>query len=71
MAFVDGVYKLSAVNLHGDLVALEVSALTGLVEFETIIANNEAPLAPPRLPVGTQPIPPPRSEPGRDPLVVY
>jgi hypothetical protein len=70
MAFRDGVYKLSAVNRRGDLVALEVSLLTGSVERETVIGARQAaiPPAPPSAPA--QPAPPPSSQ-GNDPLVVY
>ena len=48
MAFRDGVYKLSAVNRHGEIVVLEISVLTGEVEIEKIIGREAAvPLAPP------------------------
>lgn len=70
MAFRDGVYKLSAVNRHGDLVALEVSLLTGSVERETVIGARRAAIPPPPPPASTQPAPPPSAA-GRDPLVVY
>jgi hypothetical protein len=72
MAFRDGVYKLSAVNRRGDLVALEVSLLTGSVERETLIGarHTAVPPAPPP-PASAQPAPPPQGEAGRDPLVVY
>lgn len=69
MAFRDGVYKLNAVNRGGDLVALEVSALTGQVEREYLIGSRQAavPVAPPTPPrAPAQP-----SRPGQDPLVVY
>lgn len=71
MAFRDGVYKLSAVNRHGELVALEVSALTGEVEIEKIVGPGTAgaPLVvPPSL---APPIHPSQAEPGSNPLVVY
>jgi hypothetical protein len=70
MAFRDGVYKLSAVNRHGDLVALEVSALTGSVERETIIRPGQAAIPPAAAPTFAEPAPPAGDE-GRDPLVVY
>ena len=70
MAFRDGVYKLDAVNRNGELVALEISVLTGEVEIERILGRQVAvPLPPPPAPVEAPP--PPQPEPGRDPLVVY
>ena len=71
MAFRDGVYKLSAVNRHGELVALEVSALTGEVEIEKIVGPGTAgapPVVPPSL---NPPVHPSQAEPGSNPLVVY
>jgi hypothetical protein len=70
MAFRDGVYKLSAVNRHGDFVALEVSALTGSVESETVIGAGQAAIPPVEPSTSAEPAPPARDE-GRDPLVVY
>jgi hypothetical protein len=70
MAFRDGVYKLSAVNRHGDLVALEVSALTGSVERESVIGAGQAAILPAPPPTFAEPAPPAGDE-GRDPLVVY
>jgi len=70
MAFRDGVYKLSAVNRHGDFVALEVSALTGSVERETVIGARRAAIPPAPPPAPTRHAPPP-GDAGRDPLVVY
>jgi hypothetical protein len=75
MAFRDGVYKLSAVNPDGELVALEVSVLTGEVEIERIIGSRQAaaPLVPRRRAPAPAPAPalPPPPENGRDPLVIY
>lgn len=71
MAFRDGVYKLDAVNGRGDLVSLEVSAITGAVEREYLLAGREAAPALQQAP----PLAPARSAPsapqGDDPLVVY
>jgi len=79
MAFRDGVYKLQAVNAHGELVGLEVSALDGVVENEYPL--DAGVIAPRRLraphaaaaPAGGPP--PRRQQPrpaaGGDPLVVY
>lgn len=67
MAFRDGFYKLNAVNRHGDLVALEVSLLTGAVQREYVLQRGRRVDAPPPLPPGAEP---PRV-PGGDPLVVY
>ena len=73
MAFRDGVYKLSAVNRHGELVALEVSALTGEVEIEKIIGPGTAGAGPaaPAPPSLAPPVHPSQAEPGSNPLVVY
>ncbi len=72
-------YSLDAVNPRGDLVALEVSAFTGLVERERVLALNQRP---PRVerrmraPVAVEPpkrrpaAPPPNSHDG-NPDVVY
>lgn len=74
MAFRDGVYKLNAVNHRGDLVALEVSALSGAIEREYLLAARRpiARVAPPVLapiaPSSTPRVPRAR---GEDPLVVY
>lgn len=69
MAFRDGFYKLSAVNRRGDLVALEVSLLTGQVQLEFVIGatTHLQPVAPPA------PVLPPAASPAPagDPLVVY
>ena len=70
MAFRDGVYKLSAVNRHGEFVALEISVLSGEVEIETIIGRREAAIPPIPPPASAAPVSP-EIEPGRDPLVVY
>ena len=74
MAFRDGVYKLNAVNRRGDLVALEVSALTGEVEREYVISAARRAVQPQAArPVAVNP--PPVSQAPRpasqDPLVVY
>ena len=74
MAFRDGVYKLNAVNRRGDLVALEVSALTGEVEGEFVIGAARRPVQPRAArPVAINP-PPASQAPkpaSQDPLVVY
>jgi hypothetical protein len=77
MAFRDGVYKLNAVNRRGDLVALEVSALSGEVEREFVLDGARRPV-PPVVPHAARPAavnPPTASQapkPGsQDPLVVY
>ncbi|MGH6926169.1 MAG: hypothetical protein ACRED5_20775 [Propylenella sp.] len=57
-------YRLSAVNPVGDHVALEVSAYTGLIERELILAEGSPSPRP-------QPATPPPAASGRDPLVVY
>ena len=74
MAFRDGVYKLNAVNHRGDVVALEVSALSGAVEREFLLQPgrpvvNVAPAAPITSPPASA-SPAPRTS-GGDPLVVY
>jgi hypothetical protein len=71
MAFRDGVYKLNAVNRRGDLVALEVSALTGAVEREFIIGARQAVRVPAPVPVAPPAASQAPSKPQRDPLVVY
>lgn len=71
MAFRDGVYKLNAVNRGGDLVALEVSALTGVVEREFIIGARQAVRVPTPVPGVPPAAPQAPSKPERDPLVVY
>ena len=71
MAFRDGFYKLNAVNYRGDLVALEVSALTGAVEREYLVAARQA-AVPPAPPPAPMPVPQaPAGQGGSDPLVVY
>jgi hypothetical protein len=70
MAFRDGVYKLNAVNRRGDLVALEVSAITGAIESEFLMASREtAPLPAPPAPPAVQQAP--SNSGSGDPLVVY
>ena len=69
MAFRDGVYKLSAVNGRGDLVSLEVSAITGAVEREYVLAGRGAAELP--HPVPPPAVAPPPGAPSEDPLVVY
>ena len=80
MAFRDGVYQLQAVNAHGELVALEVSALDGAVENEYPLAAqamdprrprapHAAAAAPAAGPPSGRQQPPPAA--GGDPLVVY
>ncbi len=70
------VYRLRAVNPEGALVALEVSAHTGIIEREAILAGppfgSPRTAAAPAAPVGPRARPPqaPPVE-GRDPLVVY
>jgi hypothetical protein len=77
MADRGGVYELRAVNPAGDLVALEVSAHTGEIERELILAERlrNAPAAivapsSPRAPL-SPPQPSQPAEEERDPLVVY
>lgn len=72
MAFREGVYKLNAVNRRGDLVALEVSLITGDVEREIILQRRRTlrtTAVPP--PAAPPPHPSEANEPARDPLVVY
>ena len=70
MAFRDGVYKLSAVNRDGDVVALEVSALDGAVIRELFLsAGSSAATVVTPAPIAPQPRRAPAS--GADPLVVY
>lgn len=71
MAFRDGVYKLNAVNRRGDLVALEVSALTGAVEIEYLIAARRAAISPAQPPPPARVPQAPARQQGDDPLVVY
>ena len=78
MAFRDGVYQLQAVNGHGELVALEVSALDGAVESEFPLSGQVIDRRRPRAPhsaAAPAAGPPPSRQPppaaGRDPLVVY
>ena len=71
MAFRDGVYKLNAVNRRGDLVALEVSALTAAVEVEYLIAARRTAISPAQ-PPAPMPVPQaPADQDSDDPLVVY
>jgi hypothetical protein len=77
MADRGGVYELRAVNPAGDLVALEVSAHTGEIERELILAERprNAPAAivapsSPRAPLSRRQPSRPADE-DRDPLVVY
>ena len=75
MAFRDGVYKLNAVNIRGDLVSLEVSAITGAVEREYLVAGREAAAIPQPDPAPSLAAPP-SAAPGspnnrEDPLVIY
>ena len=77
MAFRDGVYKLNAVNRRGDLVALEVSALSGRVEREYVLSaarhpvQRVAPQAPRPLQVNPPTASQAPSQRTQDPLVVY
>ena len=72
MAFRDGVYQLNAVNPRGDLVSLEVSAITGAVEREYLIAGGEAAaLPPPPAPAPPRGAVPAQDQEQQDPLVVY
>ena len=65
MAARNGVYRLSAVNPHGDLVALEIGIATGWIVRELILAERARQ---PR-PIERQPAPKPPET--RDPLVIY
>ena len=60
-------YRLRAVNREGDLVDLEISAHTGEIERELILAESRRPQ--PR--TLSRPTPPEPAGQGRDPLVVY
>jgi hypothetical protein len=72
-------YMLRAVNRRGDLVALEVSAYTGAIDREVILAQGSlnvpaaaAAPASPRTPRSRPQVTPPQPAAGeRDPLVVY
>jgi len=77
MAERGGLYRLGAVNPHGDVVALEISVYSGAIERELILESRGAPGPQ----VVQQPVPysaPPApttpatpSNPQQDPLVVY
>jgi hypothetical protein len=83
MAHRGALYKLNAVNPEGDLVALEISAHTGMIERELILqarhapplAAAPAPAPPPQTyaaPAAPRPYTPPTpAEPEADPMVVY
>jgi hypothetical protein len=79
MAYRGALYELRAVNPGGDLVALQVSAYTGEIESELILAENRqnvppvvtAPAYPRPAPLRPQQAPQATPEDERDPLVVY